>query len=124
MIEAVADRLGGQALARQDGEPLLEPGLQRHDQGLGVRLPAGPPLISRATAQAALDGIELGDALQRFLGRRGRTPPFEVNETAPQVRPAEGQRDAIRAVLLFGRIDQCLVGGIAVALYDAGIAFK
>ncbi len=70
MIEAVADRLGGQALARQDGEPLLEPGLQCHDQRLGMRLPAGTPLIGGTAARAALDDIELGDAPQRLLRRR------------------------------------------------------
>lgn len=121
MVEPIPDRIGRWGFAREDFQPVFEPGRQCDDQRLRMQLPALEPLLRRPPAQGALDGIELGDAAEGFLCSRGGAGAFDLHEAAPQMRPAKGERDTLRAVVLALRIGQRLVGRVPVALYNAGV---
>jgi transposase-like protein len=83
--EGVADMLGDSRLARDAGELLLEPGLERQHEGLAAFLADGTALIGAAAPDHLLDGIESGDTLERLAGDRGRTGLDNVEEAPPQV---------------------------------------
>ena len=55
-------------------------------------------------ADRLLDQVKLGNALERFAGDRRLAILGNVKELAPQMRPAEGERDesALLAPLLRG----------------------
>ena len=65
-----------------------------------------------AAADAALDGIQLRDALQRLSGDRRRAGRGEFVEAAADVRPAEGEFHV-------PALGERPVAGVAVDLKDA-----
>jgi hypothetical protein len=73
VVQGVANVLGDCRLARDAGELLLEPGLERQNKRLAALLADGTALIGAAAPDGLLDGIESGDTRQRFAGDRGRT---------------------------------------------------
>jgi hypothetical protein len=72
VVQGVADMLGDRRLARDAGELLLEPGLERQHERLAARLSDGAALIGAAASDRLLDGIEGGDARKRLAGDRRR----------------------------------------------------
>ena len=115
MGEAVAD-VGGQGRARGDHRQLLlEPGLQRRDDGRRLRLPDGEPRRRRHAADARLDGVERGDLPDGGLGDLGFGVAHLLDEAPPQVAPAVHQRP-----WPLGPVDagQAFVAVIAVALQE------
>ena len=79
-------------LAGDARELPLEPGLERRDERLAPLLAHRAPLVGARAADRLLDRIERGDAFERLTGDRRFTLGV-VEEPAPQVRPAEGERD-------------------------------
>src|ERR1700741_4773982 len=120
VVQGVADMLGDRRLARDAGELQFEPGLERQHDRLAARLSDGAALIGTAASDRLLDGIEGGDARKRLAGDRRRAAFRDIEEAAPQMRPAERQRNR----LVRGGVGNGLVGGIAVALHDAAIAVE
>src|SRR4029453_13140302 len=68
-----------------------------------------------------LDRVEAGDAPQSLARDRRRPGSGDLIEVPAPVRPAEGERRWTPGTL---RVGQLLVGAIAVALHDAGIALE
>lgn len=66
-----------------------------------------------------LDRIERSDTFQRFARDRRIAALGDVEEPAAQVRPTEGKRDGLAP-----GGGNLLVGGIAIALHDAALAFE
>lgn len=92
--EGIADGLGEAGLARKAGKLGLEPGPELLDEGSRARLPGGVPLLLAGPADLGLDGVELGNLPQGFLGDR-RVPGLgDLVEPAAAVRPAVGERRA------------------------------
>src|SRR5260370_1175249 len=77
-------------------------------------------LAGSAAADRLLDRIQDRDAFERLAGDRRGAALSELEEPAPQVGPAEGERDRLAA----GGVGDGLVGRIPVALHDAAIAIK
>src|SRR6516162_7924450 len=95
VVQGVADMLGDRRLARDAGELLLEPILERQHQRLAARLSDGTALIGAAASDRLFDGIEGGDAHQRLVGDRRRAAFCNIEEAAPQMRPTERQCDRL-----------------------------
>lgn len=85
VIQGVTDVLCDRRFARDAGELLLEPDLERLYLRLAALLADGTALIGAAAPGRLLDGIESGDALERFARDRGRTVLDNVEE-APSRR--------------------------------------
>ena len=114
MIQAVAKILGEPGLAGNTRQLMLEPRSERHDERLALLLAREATLVGAHAPDRLLDRIERGDSLERLAGDRRFTLGV-VEEPAPQVRPAEGERDPA-----IGRLGgDRLVGGITVALNNA-----
>jgi hypothetical protein len=94
----------------------LSQGFKRHHERFALLLARSPPLLGAQAADRLLDRIEFGNPLQRLAGDR-RFALGVVEEPAPQVRPAEGERDPA-----IGRLGgDGLVGSVTVALNNARI---
>src|SRR6516165_1377333 len=120
-LEPVTDCLANGTLLRYGSELGFQPGLQAFDPRPGFRLPRGATLLGALATDAAFDGIEFRDALECLARDRRRAPSVDVEEQSPPMRPAKNQRDLAVGKLPSG---QLLIGGVAVALHDAGIAPK
>src|SRR6201987_6362671 len=118
-LQSITDRLGNGTLLRYGGELGFQPGLQTFDQGLGFRLSHGAAPRCALPADAALDGIERRDALERLAGDRRRAPSVDIEEQPTPMRPAKDERDLAVGEL---RPYQLLIDLVAVALDPAGIA--
>ena len=99
MVQAIADGLGDRRLAGDARELLLEPGLERQHERLALFLAHGAALVGASAADRLLDRVERGDALERLAGDRRVAALGDVEELAPQVRPAEGERDRLAGAL-------------------------
>jgi hypothetical protein len=75
----------------------------------------GAPLLSTFAPDGLFDSIERRNAHQRLRGNGGVAFPRNLEEAAPDMRPAKGERDRI--------IRQLFVRRVAVALHDAAIVF-
>jgi len=72
-VDARSGRLRRGALGRNAGELGFEPGCQCIDLGRRVAGADAAAFVGRGTANARLNGVELGGTLERFGGdRRGR----------------------------------------------------
>lgn len=114
----VADGLGQSGFSRDAGEfglPELE---EVGDDRRGLRLPDGPTLLGALPTDAGLDLPESGHPLDS-AGRRVREPgSVQLEELAPHMGPAGRQA---RRTARTGRLDQPVVGRVAIDLDDAGI---
>src|SRR6516164_3058633 len=110
--EPVADRLGELALAAQERKLFAQPWLELGDNRARPFLAGGASFVRLAAADVGLDPIERGDALQGLVGDRRAFGDGALVETAPQVRPAEGERDIALA-------RERPISGVAVDLKDA-----
>src|SRR3954467_8022009 len=70
-----------------------------------------PALLGAAAADVLLDGVDLGDALERLARNRRGTRRCEFVEVAPHMRPAERKLDV-------ATLCQLGITGIAVDLQD------
>ena len=120
MVQAVTDLLGDRRLGGDASELLLEPSLERDDQRLALVLARLAANLGARAADRVLYSIERGDAFKRLAGDRRVSSFGEVEESAAQVRPAEGERN--RLARRFGGYS--FVGGVTVALHDAAIAVE
>jgi hypothetical protein len=76
----------------------------------------GASLLGALASDGLVDPVERGDA-QGWLGGNGSVAfPGDLEEAAPDVRPAEGKCDRI--------IRQLLVRRLAVTLHDAAAAHR
>ena len=112
--------LGDRRLGRDARELLLEPGFEREHEGLALVLAHGATLLGAAAADRLLDRIERRDAFERLAGDRRGTAFGDVEEAAPQMGPAEGERDR----LVGCSVGDGLVSRISIALHDAAIAIE
>src|SRR6516165_9986296 len=120
VVKAVADLLSDCSLGGHAGELVLEPYLEREDEWSAAFLAHRAALVGARTADRLLDRVERRDALERFAGDRRVAALGEVEEVAPQMCPAEGQRDRLAGCL----VGDAFVGRVAVALHDAAIAIE
>ena len=117
MMQGVADGIGDDGLARDPRKLELEPRPQPDDKWSAAFLAHDAARIGATAADRLLDRIECGDAFERLAGDRRVAVFGDIEELAPQMRPAEGERDR----LLAGSAGNRLIGGISVALHDAAI---
>lgn len=80
VVQGVTDVLGDCRFARDAGELLLEPGLERQHQRLAELLADGTALIGAAAPDRLLDGIESGDTLECFTRDRAGRPGAAADE--------------------------------------------
>jgi hypothetical protein len=119
VVQAVTDLLGDLRLGGDARKLVLEPALERYYQGLAPFLARPAPIIGVHSPDCLLDGIERSNPFKRFARDRPIATFGDIVEPPAQVRPTEGERDH-----LAGGGGNLLVGGIAVALHDAAIAFE
>ena len=116
MVQTIMKFVGDPGLARDFAQLMLEPGPERHGERLALLLAHAATLVGACAPDRLLDRVERGNSLKRLTGDRRFTLGV-VEEPAPQVRPAEGERDPA-----IGRLGgDCLVGGVTVALNNARI---
>ena len=116
MVQTITKFVGDPGLARDARQLMLEPGPERHDERFAVLLAHAATLVGACAPDRLLDRVERGDSLKRLTGD-WRFTLGVVEEPAPQVRPAEGERDPA-----IGRLGgDRLVGGVTVALNNARI---
>src|SRR5215470_2007136 len=118
-LEPVTDRLGNGTLLRYRSKLGLQPGLQAFDQGLGFRLPRGATLLGALPTDAALDGIEFCDALERLARDRRRASSVDIEKQPAPMRPTRNERDLAVGEL---RPNQLLIDLVTVAVHDARVA--
>src|SRR5208282_6940149 len=109
---------------RQGGTPgdalqlLGQPGTQCFDQRPAVLLAFRAAMLGGRAADVVLDGIEFGDASQRFVRQRRLCRDMDVVELAPRMCPAVGElRDIVRLAS-----KQAAEPGIAIDLQQAAEA--
>ena len=66
--QAIADCLGEFRLAGDLAKLSLHPGFQIVEDRSGLSLPEPAPLVRRQSSCLLLNGVETGDALDRFFG--------------------------------------------------------
>jgi len=120
VVQAVTDLLGDRRLGGDASELLLEEGPERGDQRLALVLARLTANGRARSADRLLYSIERGDALERLARDRRVAALGEVEESAAQVRPAEGELNGLVPRLGGYRF----VGGVTVALCDAAIAVE
>ena len=89
--ERIADCLGELGLLADQGELGAQPGFQVINDRPAPVLADGAPLVGAAATDFLLDGIETGDAFERFAGDRRRARGGEFVEAAANMGPAEGE---------------------------------
>src|SRR5580698_9575795 len=95
VVQAVTDLFGDRRLGGNAGKLLLEPTLEYDDQRLAFVLEHAAAMVGARAADRLLYSIERGDAFERFAGDRRVAGFGEVEESAAQMRPAEGERDSL-----------------------------
>ena len=113
VVEAVVNGIGDGRFGRDALELLVEERLECEAVRRGLRLAKGSPLVGAFTPDRRLDPVERGDTQERLRGDGGVAFSGDVEELAPQMRPAEGKRNPL--------FWQLLVRRVAVALHDAAI---
>ncbi len=86
--EAVGNGLTNLALSGELGALLVQPSLQRDQEGATALVAHVQAFLRRLTVDLALDGEQDVDALDRFDGNRRLVEPGEVEELASCMRPA------------------------------------
>ena len=115
--QGIADGAGELALAGDAPEARGEPGFEVIEQRAGAALANGPADVGRQAARLVLDRVEGGDPQKRLVGKRCAVPLVDVEELAPDMRPAGDLADRAGPVEL-------AEAGIAVGLQDAAEAAK
>src|SRR5438309_11525005 len=99
-VERIADRLGDGRAAGHLCQGLLEPGLQRFGERLGLLLSHRPALVGALAADLGFDLVEFGDPLQGLGGDRRRRRFGKVEPLPAPMCPTERERgrpaDALR----------------------------
>jgi hypothetical protein len=104
VVQGIADVFGDRRLGGDARELPLEPGFERQHQRLALFLPHRPALAGALAADRLLDRIEDGNALKSFAGDRRRAALGDVEESAPQMGPAKGERDCLVARSVCNRL--------------------
>ena len=98
--ERIADRFGKLAALRDTRQLRLQPLPQRDDQGTCFGLANGNPLCGWLSPDRLIDGIDPGDATDRFTGDRRAGRLVDIVELASGVRPAGGEHNPVAGQLL------------------------
>ena len=91
VVQAITDLIGDRRFGGDARELLLEKDPKRQHEGPARLLAHCAALIGVAPADGRLDRIERGDAFEHFGGYRRVAALGDVEELAPQMRPAEGE---------------------------------
>ena len=113
MLERITDGLCDGGFGRHTAELFLEEALERFAMWRGLLSTRGASLLGALASDGLFDPVERGDA-HECLGCNGSIAfPGDLEEAAPDVRPAEGERDRI--------VRQLLVRRVTVTLHDTAI---
>ena len=118
MVQAVADGFSDDGLRRDTRELLFEPGFESQHDRLALFLAHGTALAGRSAADCLFNRVEKSNAFEGFAPDGGGAALGDVEESSPQMRPAEGKRDGVAERI---RAGNALVGRVSVALHDATI---
>ena len=110
--KGVAERHGDFALLGDGSKLHLHPGLQGFDPRPCSVLSDSAALVCRPAANLGLDGIEVGDSLERLGGDRRKTAGGDLVEWPADVAPTESQ-------LHLAALGELSIAGITVDLQHA-----
>jgi hypothetical protein len=116
VLERITDGLRDRSLGRDAAELSLEEAFERFAMWRGLLAAYGDSLLGVLASDGLFDPIECGNAHERLRGNGGVAFPGDLEEAAPDMRPAEGERDRV--------VRQLLVRRVAVALHDATIVLQ
>jgi hypothetical protein len=114
-LAAIGDGLGHLGLGREASQGVVEGGAQRLDQRRRSLQPAASSDVWWCPSDLFLDPVEGGDTRQQVGSERRRLGRVDIEDLAPEMRPAGDLGDAVGGVEL-------VVTGIAVHLQEPGKA--
>ena len=93
--ERIADRDREVGTPRQLGARRVKPLAERGQQRFGSGLALASSLVGRSTPQVLLDRVEAGNGVERRAGGRRSGRAVDIEELAPDMRPAGDLGDAL-----------------------------
>jgi hypothetical protein len=95
VLERITDGLRDGGFGRHPAELSLEEAFERVAMWRGLLAAYGASLLGALASDGLLDPVECGNAHERLRGNGGVAFPGDLEEAAPDVGPAEGERDRI-----------------------------
>ena len=93
----------------------MQPGIQVIEDRSGMGLPEAYPLVGWLTAGLLFDGINPGDALDRFLGNDRALGMKDIDELAPDMCQARHLKNAAGMI-------EVVEAAVAVGVHPARVA--